>query len=90
MGNGGQPPGGPEVVESTLSLSHIQERLARSRKPWCLYNRKEKQKILDNMKPALIYWHKLRYEYDRYLHWRPPTLEEYIKKFLEGEYNLAP
>ena len=66
------------------------ERLARSRKPWCLYNRKEKQKILDNMKPALIYWHKLRCEHDRYLHWRPPTLEEYIKKFLEGEYNLAP
>ena len=56
------------------------ERLARMRNPWCILDRKERQAILDNMKPAIQYWSKP---------WGQNP-EEWYLGYLEGRYDLEP
>ncbi|KAM7319372.1 hypothetical protein ACRRTK_021055 [Alexandromys fortis] len=56
------------------------ERLARSQKPWCLYSKKERKEIIENMRPALIYWYRNYHEETRKL---LGNMEQRIKDYID-------
>lgn len=56
------------------------ERLARSRKPWCILDKEERKEVLENMKPALKYWVTLWKEFDRFR-----DVEEFYEAYFTGD-----
>ncbi|KAM7330783.1 hypothetical protein ACRRTK_009972 [Alexandromys fortis] len=63
------------------------ERLARSQKPWCLYSKKERKEIIENMRPALIYWYR---NYPEKMRKLLGNMEQRIKNYIDGKLNTGP